>query len=103
MWLNLRCCRVFACRWSFIAGCVLLVMFVLLGAFALHYWHHPEALPYGWLQQLQQSSQQGWVHDTCSTGSGKLPVLQQQVCRWVQRAVRVLPDQHYMQAMHDEL
>lgn len=50
---------------------------------------------FGWLL-MAAVVPTAWVRDACGTGSGKLPVLQQQVCGWVQRAVRVLPDQHYI-------
>lgn len=89
------CC----CRLGTLLGLLLLVVAVVGGALLLHYWNHPEALPYSYLEQLQQSSRQGRLQEFC-TGSSPL---HEQVCSWVQRAVRVLPDEQYMQGMHDEL
>jgi hypothetical protein len=86
---------------SFGLGLLLLVIAVVGGAVLLHYYNHPEALPYGTLQQLQHMSQQGTpLQQACSTGSFPL---HEQVCGWVQKAVRVLPDEQYLEAMHDEL
>lgn len=82
-------------------GLLLLGLTVVGGAMLLHYWNHPEALPYSTLQQLQSMAQAGApLQQACSAGSFPL---HQQVCSWVARAVRVLPDDQYMEAMHDEL
>jgi hypothetical protein len=76
---------------------LLLALLVFGGALLLHYWNHPELLPYTTLQRLQQASQQGPLQQACSAGSFPL---HQHVCGWVQRAVRVLPPEHFG---HDEL
>jgi hypothetical protein len=89
------------CRFGLLLGLLLLVLTVVGGAMLLHYWNHPEALPYSTLQQLQSMAQTGApLQQACSAGSFPL---HQQVCSWVARAVRVLPDDQYMEAMHDEL
>lgn len=89
-----------ACRF----GLILFLLLLAAAAIAImHFWQHPEQLPYQLLQQLQQWSTQPDhpVTQACSAGSSweKVP-LQQPVCSWVQKAASVLPGPEYV---HDEL
>lgn len=101
---SVLCCVLLCCRFVTVLLMLLLVLAVVGGALLLHYWNHPEALPYPALQQLHQMSKQGPLQEACSSSSSSSgSFLQQQVCGWVQRALRVFPDEQYMAGGHDEL
>ncbi|WIA42361.1 hypothetical protein OEZ86_008370 [Tetradesmus obliquus] len=80
---------------------LLFLLLCLAAAALLHFYQHPEALPYTALQYLQQYHKRPDIVQRCSSSEGALP-LQPQACEWLQRAAEVLPDELYRQ-QHDEL
>jgi hypothetical protein len=80
---------------------LLFLLLCLAAATLLHFYQHPEALPYTALQFLRQFYRRPDIAQRCSSSSGAFP-LQPQACEWLQRAAEVLPDELYAQ-QHDEL
>jgi hypothetical protein len=83
---------------------LLFLLLCLAAATLLHFYQHPEALPYTALQYLQQYHKRPDIAQRCSSGSSSSSAfpLQLQACEWLQRAAEVLPDELYAQ-QHDEL